>query len=261
MIYENVNKFQTRKSTLPARNAADPQIDRTRRLIFRTFVSVLALLIGGGLLYSMGAFDSIIAGADEYAIIANTQPPTATSPITVKEFFSYGCPHCSDFDPQVASWHKSLPADVRFERSPVSFGNPQYDLYARTYFSLLGLGALEQNHVRLFTAIHQRGQNFIDRAAIAAFVDGHGASEAVMRRAMGSPRVAARLESAMRDEQNFRVQEIPALVVSGHYRIDVGKVGRAQALHIANRLIEAIRAGKPPGAAGSAHKAAAKGGS
>ena len=72
---------------MPARQKTDPQLERTRRLIFRAFVSLLALLIGVGLLYSIGAFDSWIAGSDEYAIVPGTTPPAAKAPITVTEFF------------------------------------------------------------------------------------------------------------------------------------------------------------------------------
>ena len=237
---------------MPAKKTTEPRIERTRRIIFRTFVGLLAALVGAGLLYSFGAFDPLVVKGGEYAIVPGTAPPTATAPITVTEFFSYGCVHCNDFDPQVESWRKDLPPGVTFARSPVVFGSAQYAVYARAYFTLLGMGALDQNHSRLFAEIHQRGRQMSDDLAIAQFVDGHGATQETMRRAMTSPRVAARVDAAQLDEQKFGVQEIPALVVGGHYRIDIGNVGRAQALHIATRLIEAIRRGKAPGAPAAA---------
>jgi thiol:disulfide interchange protein DsbA len=39
--------------------------------------------------------------------------------IEVVEFFSYGCPHCNEFEPAVSKWRASLPKDVHFRRVPI----------------------------------------------------------------------------------------------------------------------------------------------
>ena len=40
--------------------------------------------------------------------------------IEVLEFFSYGCPHCNDFNPLIHAW-ALLPADVVFRKVPITF--------------------------------------------------------------------------------------------------------------------------------------------
>lgn len=49
-------------------------------------------------------------------------PKDAGGRILVREFFSYGCPHCADLNPLITAWAAKLPPDVEFQRLPVSFG-------------------------------------------------------------------------------------------------------------------------------------------
>ena len=236
---------------MPARKSAnkttiDPRVERTRRGIVWGFTGAFALSLVAGLLYALGVFDRAPALGSDYRVIAGSHVPAPTAPIQVVEFFSYGCVHCNDFDPQVESWRQRLPAGVQFERSPVTFGSLQYTLFARAYFGLLALGQLEKQHARLFAAVHRNGRTFNDTDQLAQFLAGSGADQTTMRRTLDSPRVTERVAAAANLEQRFGVQEIPTLVIAERYRIDVGTVGRAQALRLATQLINDIRAGKSP---------------
>ena len=233
---------------MPVRKSAnktvDPRVEQTRRSIVWGFTAVVALSFGIGLLYVLGVFDRTPALGSDYSIIAGSQVPAPTAPLQVVEFFSYGCVHCNDFDPQIEAWRQSLPAGVQFERSPVSFGSLQYTLFARAYFGLLALGQLEQQHARLFAAVHRSGRVFSDTTQLAEFLAGSGADQTTIRRTLDSPRISERVAAAASLEQRFGVQAIPTLVIAERYRIDVGTVGRAQALRLATRLIQDIRTGK-----------------
>ena len=61
------------------------------------------------------------AGKD-YTLITPAQPSDDPAKIEVLEFFSYGCPHCSDFHPLISAWSAKLPTDVVFKRVPITFG-------------------------------------------------------------------------------------------------------------------------------------------
>jgi len=60
--------------------------------------------------------------------------------IEVIDVFSYGCPHCSDLDPHLAAWAKTLPADVDFKRVPIDFGREQWATLAKIYFTYEAMG-------------------------------------------------------------------------------------------------------------------------
>ena len=76
-----------------------------------------------------------------------------TQPITVTEFFSYGCIHCKNFEPLIADYIETLPPDVEFRRVPVAF-SPAWALLGQSYLALEAVNALEQNHDRIFRAVH-----------------------------------------------------------------------------------------------------------
>ena len=94
-----------------------------------------------------------VAGKDYVAI---DPPITTESPgkIEVIEFFSYGCPHCFSLNPSLERWADKLPADVSFQRVPVSFNQPYYQTLARFYYALEALGELKRLDNAVFSAIH-----------------------------------------------------------------------------------------------------------
>src|SRR4029453_13726029 len=57
----------------------------------------------------------------DYARLANPVPVETGKKIEVIEFFSYGCPHCGEFEPLLQGWLKTMPADVQFPRIPAMF--------------------------------------------------------------------------------------------------------------------------------------------
>ena len=75
------------------------------------------------------------AGKD-YTPISPAQPTDDPAKIEVLEFFSYGCPHCSDFHPLISSWAAKLPGDVVLKRVPITFGRAAWANIAKLYYAL-----------------------------------------------------------------------------------------------------------------------------
>lgn len=226
----------------------DPAIERTRKRIVWGFGALLALLFGSGLLYALGVFDRLGGSSDEYTVIEGTTPPARGMPITVVEYFSYSCPHCKDFDPQVEAFREDLPAGVVFKRVPIVFGAGEQELQARTYYALEAAGALDANHPRIFKALHEEGRRLDTDTAMADLVAGHGIEAAPFLRMVAAGPVRARVAAAQEDQRRVGITSIPTLVVGGHWRIEVANVGRARAIEVARELVQQVQAGAPAGA-------------
>ena len=67
-------------------------------------------LLAGALAANLPAFAQT-AGKD-YVPVQPAQPGDTPGKIEVLEFFSYGCPHCNDFNPLIHAWAAKLPNDV-----------------------------------------------------------------------------------------------------------------------------------------------------
>lgn len=206
------------------------------RYTFIGFVAVVVVaLIGYGLIYTTGVTEGDYRAGTHYQVIEDARGRRPGEPILVREFFSYGCIHCRNFDPLIEEWQEDLPEDVNFERTPVAF-DPIWALLGRTYITLDELDALERNHDRLFRAIHDQGRQFLSPEQVAGFVDGYGVSRDEFLRTFDSPRVRVRMRQAERDQRAMQITGVPTLVVNDEYRVSMD-VGRKVALDVVDHLI------------------------
>ncbi|MED5444772.1 MAG: thiol:disulfide interchange protein DsbA/DsbL [Pseudomonadota bacterium] len=211
------------------------------------------------LTWGLGLAALLIVGAGLYPLFAPLGPPKAgehytdlgapdrspRGPVTVVEFFSYGCVHCKNFDPQIERWTKGLPEDVRFKRAPVAF-SASWGLLAKAYHAAERLGILEANHQRLFSALHDAGLALNTEDAMVQFFDGHGTDGRSFRRALRDPAVEEALAEDGALARRYGIRAVPTLVVDGRYRIDDPSLSRQQILQVADALITTARAARTP---------------
>jgi len=211
------------------------QVIRTRNTIIGVVAAIVILVLGYGTLYSTGVTEGEYQAGTHYEIIEGAKGRRPGEPIQVREFFSYGCIHCKNFDPLIEDWQEDLPDGVEFTRTPVAF-SPVWSLLGRTYVALDELDALAQNHGRLFRAIHDNGRQFLSPEMIADFVDGYGVSREAFLREFDSPAVRSRMRQAERDQTELGIRAVPTLVVDDKYRVGMD-VGRKVALDVVDHII------------------------
>ena len=161
--------------------------------------------------------------------------------IEVSEYFSYGCPHCYQFDPMISAWHAGLAEDVEFNRTPAVW-NKDYEVYAQTYYTAEALSILEKMHTPLFLAIHQERRRLNDPKQMAMFFSEFGVDPIDFAKVYNSFGVNAAVRQAEARGRAYRSQGVPALVVAGKYRVEGRMAGsNANMLRIADFLIEKER--------------------
>jgi thiol:disulfide interchange protein DsbA len=190
---------------------------------------------------ALPAFAAPVEGRD-YELIQPPQPGESAGKIEVLEFFSYGCPHCKDFDPLVTAWASKLPRDVSFKQVPVTFGRAAWANLARLHHALQISGDLPRLHGAVFRAIHQEHINLFTDAAILTWVRQQGVDANRFAAAYASFSVNSQLA---RDEQmtkNYQVHGVPQVSVAGRYTVtDPTAKNAAERLAIADELIELVR--------------------
>lgn len=217
---------------------------RARNLILGFTSLLIAAILSYGLytVYFAGApTDGEFAAGTHFDIIENPLPRRPTEPISVYEFFSYGCVHCKNFDPLIDAWKETLPEDVVFERKPASF-NPIWEMLGRTYYTLIELDTLDRNHQRLFRAIHDNGRQFLSAQMLADFCTDSDADSAEFLEIFNSAGVRRQMTAAAEEMRALGVNAVPTLVVAGKYAVR-REVGRAQSLDVVNYLLELERTG------------------
>lgn len=168
------------------------------------------------------------------------QVPLKTSnenKIEVSEYFSYGCPHCYQFDAAITAWHQSLPADVEFKRTPAIW-NKDYQVYAQTYYAAEALKVIEKLHTPLFQAIHEQRKRLNDPKLMAMFFAEYGVDPVDFAKVYNSFGVRASVQQAEAKGRAYRSGGVPAIIINGKYRIESKMAGsNSNMLRIASYLI------------------------
>ncbi len=217
-----------------------------RGLIIGAVALLGVVVIGYGILYSSGATQGEFVAGEHYTVLENAERRRPGAPILVQEFFSYACIHCKNFDPVIEEWLLTKPDNVTFERVPVAF-SPAWAALAQTYYTFEALDVLDENHERMFRALHDARRSFASAQDIADFVDGNGASAEEFLAAFNGGEVRRRLRDGDSAQRAVGISAVPTLVVDGRYVVTMD-VGRAVALEVVDHLI-ALESGNTPSAA------------
>ncbi len=181
----------------------------------------------------------------DYALVEPPQAPQTPGKIEVIEFFSFGCPACNVFHPDVDPWSKTLARDVVFVRVPVGFGHPAWQNLAKTFYALQSIGAEDRLNNALFHAIHDEHVALTDAGSITAWVTRQGIDGKEFSQAYDSFAVATKTTRAEQLVSAYKVLEIPTLIVDGKYRVVAAKATtNAEWLAIADQLIAKARQDK-----------------
>ena len=194
-----------------------------------------------------------VAG-QHYTELRSPLPVSASEKIEVVEVFWYGCSHCYRFEPALNAWAQNLPEDVVFKRVPAQF-NELWQTHARLFITLEVMKAEHQVHNAIFEGIHEsgdvrltgsrNGQRLVLPTAdsMASFLEGYGIDKAAFIKTYNSFAVQNRLKSYAQLVVNSQINGVPALIVNGKYKLDIGSAGGVpQILQVTDYLIEKERA-------------------
>jgi len=217
-------------------------LNMNRRDFSLATAAAAALMPLAGTAQAQGAF----APGKDYVVLGKPAPVDAPAgKIEVVEFFSYNCPHCAAFEPQLEAWVKKLPANVVFRRIPVPFVGNDVQAKQKLYYTLEALGKIDAFQMKVFQAIHQERQRLFGDEAILAWAGQQSGLDAKQfADTYKSFSVAGKVKRATQMTDAYKVAGVPALGVAGRWYVDgelAGSLGRA--LQITDTLIGQVRKG------------------
>ncbi len=185
----------------------------------------------------------------EYTRLRSPIPIETGKKIEVIEFFSYGCPHCGDFEPLLEQWLKTMPADVQFRRVPVLF-QPQWVGLAKVYYTLEALGEEQKLTPDVFVAIHQKGAQLWKDQVFFDWAASKGLDRKKVEDMYNSFGIAGKVNRAKQLGQDvYKVQSVPVLIVDGKFVVTTNdRVPTHQAMiSVLDAVIAKARAEHPKG--------------
>jgi len=176
----------------------------------------LAAVLMAALPLSAAAQSAALEEGNQYLRLKNPQPVESGKKIEVIEFFSYGCPHCGDLEPNLQGWFKTMPADVQFRRVPVMYQDRWIPL-ARIYYTLDALGEEARLSPEVFTAIHAGGSSLWQDKTFFDWAANHGLDRKKVEDMYNSFGIAGKVNRARAIAQTYQIQSVPTIVVDGKF--------------------------------------------
>lgn len=183
-------------------------------------IIALGLLLGSQL--AMAQLEPYQEGV-HYFKINQVPAETDSGTVEVTELFSYGCSHCSTFEPYLKSWNETKPDNVKFNRIAVGFGRKAWEMMARAYITAEMLGIEEESHIAMMDAIWKEKRQFRKLDDLADFYSGFGVEKSAFLANFQSFAADSQLRKTQRDVGLFGITGTPSLVVNRKYRVQSSK--------------------------------------
>lgn len=192
--------------------------------MLRKLVSIL-------LLVPAIAFAAVFTEGKDYQVVSNPQTPDNKSKVpVVTEFFSYGCPWCYKIEPTVNDWSNKMGKNAQLERVPVVF-KPEWELYAKAYYTAKTLALAEKLSPQLFKAIQEDKKPLSSKQSMIDFFTAHGVDREIAKSAFeNSPTIDMRVHNGMALMANYQINAVPAFVVNNKYKTDLQMAGSPERL-------------------------------
>lgn len=175
------------------------------------------------IIFSLGGTahaETFIEGED-YKVL---DKPVAELKGHVIEFFSYACPYCYRSEPSVDYFLKNKPADITFERIPVTLGYKELQSYAYASFIVQKFALQERLHHYIFDVakvpLDEEKSLYHNLASIEdvkTFFLKQGLSEADYDKTFNEINAEKLIAKADKKASTFKVEGTPTFIINGKY--------------------------------------------
>lgn len=183
---------------------------------------------------ALGVMSSLVQ-----AEIRPIQSPTLSAPNAtpeVIEFFSFGCPHCFDFEPTLNQW-KAKNQNVKFKRVAVGFNRAWLPLQ-RLYFTYETMNVPESRYSEVFNAVHVNKENLYTDEKVIEWVSKKGLDKRQFTDMYNSFTVQAKVRTAENLINAYNIESVPSMAVNGRNVVYTGKGGFPELLGHVDSLLK-----------------------
>jgi len=187
----------------------------------------LKQLVALGALSTLGASASapVFAQREAFQTLGTKVPTEVAGKVEVIEFFSYGCPHCHDFEPLLNGWVKKLQGDVNFVKVPITFNRPEWTALARLYYTLEAMGQAEEKGPAVFAAVHDQKQPLYRDDVLMQWVASSGLDSKRFGDIYKSFGVQSKVQRSNQIAAAYKVSGVPMMAVDGRYTVSASSAG------------------------------------
>lgn len=178
---------------------------------------------------------------EHYVVLDKPVATRDSSKVEVVEMFSYGCPHCYEFEPLIKNWSKRQDGDVDFWFFPAIWNKPM-KLLAQAFYTAEELNVAEKIHLPLFSKVVLEQQSVRNESDLANLFEKYGVDKKDFSQAFNSKNVKEQVVKAEQRVADYKPVGVPEIIVNGKYRIDRMRAGgQTEMLAVVDFLIKKER--------------------
>lgn len=179
--------------------------------------NVLQLLAAAAFAMTMAPWAAAQVAGKDYTPISPAQAGGSNGQIEIIEFFSYGCPHCYEFDPLLSKWRERQPADVVFHRVPISFGNPKWADLQRVFLTLQAMKISDKYDAAVFEGVHKQRIDFSNEKQRNDWLTRQSIDVKAFNDTWRSFGVNAQVKRSEQLAELYKIQGVPSMAVDGRF--------------------------------------------
>ncbi len=168
---------------------------------------------------------------------ARIDPPIAAGENEIVEVFSYACPACAQFQPEVDAWKREHGDAVTLRYVPAEFF-PAWVPFAQAFYSAQEMGVLGRLHRVIFDALYRQGRQATNLPEIAEIVAAAGIDASQFLTVSQSAAVVDAGERGRAYVRDAGVGSTPTMVVAGRYRVERKQPDGVKPLDVVDWLLE-----------------------
>ncbi len=206
---------------------------------YRIILTAWLTLAFGGLSHAATTWTE---GRNYFLVVPPRPTSVAPGKVEVTEVFSYGCPACNLFIPEMHKLKQALPANAVLDYLPAAFNSAEdWPMFKLAYLTAQTLGVADQTHDAMFGAVWTTGELAITDPATQRIKSRQPTIEDAARfynRQAGVPvdkflntaksfTVDTKVRVTEDLIQAYRVDRTPTIVVNGKYRLHPESAGGA----------------------------------
>lgn len=202
---------------------------------------------GWSLLMVVGsaASQALFIEGEHYTPLETPVAVADPSMIEVVEIFSYGCPHCYEFEHVLGPWSKELADDVYLKRMPAALGHQFFAQMSAAYYASKHFGVHDLMHDRIFEEIHDnRNRAIAGFDGMAAFFDQFGVPGDELEAYLRSEELAKIFSEGETALRVYPLTGVPTVIVNGKYHVNRNPhvTSYEQMLEVIDYLVDLERA-------------------
>jgi thiol:disulfide interchange protein DsbA len=164
-------------------------------------------------------------------------PPLPAADNEIVEVFSYACPACAQFQPEVDAWKRERGDAVTLRYVPAEF-SPGWIPFAQAFHTAQAMGTLGRLHRPIFDALYRQGRRAGTLNEIAEIVAAVGVDPTQFLTVSQSPEVVAAGETSRTYVRDAGVGSTPTMIVAGRYRVERKQPDGVKPLAVVDWLLE-----------------------